>query len=105
MSIGSVADAHTIAQLFVGDDAIDGILAIATPAAQALAHVEHVKPIFITAITDPAGIGLLGLQSNVCGSSDMVDSARTAQLAIACKQSAKVAAVMVLLPCILDTAL
>lgn len=91
---GSIANAHIIAQLFANNTNLDGILAIATPAAQALAHVEHTKPIFITAVTDPVSLGLLGPNSNVCGSSDMVNSASTAKLATALVPQAKTAAIV-----------
>lgn len=91
---GSIANAHTIAQLFAANSTIDGILAIGTPAAQAIAHVEHVKPIFITAITDPVGLGLIKPKGNICGSSDMVDSTRTAQLTIALVPQARTAAIL-----------
>lgn len=91
---GLIANMHTIAQSFTNDQNIDAILAIATPAAQAIAHIEHNKPIFITAVTDPAGLGLLGPQSNVCGASDMVNNAKTAELATALAPQARIAAVM-----------
>lgn len=91
---GSIAHMHTIAHSFANDNRIDAILAIATPAAQAMAHIEHHKPIFITAVTDPASLGLLGPQSNVCGASDMVNSTKTVELATALVPHAHTAAVM-----------
>jgi len=70
---GSVTTAHTIAEQMHADKNINAILAIATPAAQAIAAVEKEKPIFIAAVTDPAALGLLHPGSNVCGASDMLN--------------------------------
>jgi putative ABC transport system substrate-binding protein len=75
---GSLATAHTIAQSFHAHTDIDGIFAIATPAAQAQAAVEKTKPIFIAAVTDPASAGLT--HTNVTGSTDAVDSATIIEL-------------------------
>ena len=77
---GSVTNAHTIAQSFKDDTSITGILAIATPAAQAIAHIEKEKPIFITAITDPQSLDLIHPTTNVCGSSDMINIDHTITL-------------------------
>ena len=77
---GSIVNAHTIAQSFKNDSTINGILAIATPAAQAIAHIEKIKPIFITAITDPASLDLIHPTTNVCGSSDMINIDNTITL-------------------------
>lgn len=53
----------------------DILLAIATPAAQALASVEQEKPIFIAAVTDAVAAGLVESNeapgTNVTGTSDM----------------------------------
>lgn len=75
---GSMADLHTIAQSFANDSSIDAIFAIGTPAAQACAHNEKIKPIFVAAVTDPfaAGIG----QPNICGSTDMIDVSKQIDL-------------------------
>lgn len=92
---GSIANAQIIAQSFANNIHIDGILAIATPAAQALAHIEHIKPVFIAAVTDPVASGLLGgTNNNVCGSSDMVNSTTIAQLAITLAPTAHTAALL-----------
>lgn len=70
---GSVTAAHTIAEQFHSDKNIDGILAIATPAAQAMSAMEKEKPIFIAAVTDPDSLGLVHPTTNVCGTKDMID--------------------------------
>lgn len=52
------------------------MLAIATPAAQALATVEQEKPVLFTAVTDPVDAGLVDTNEvpggNITGTSDMV---------------------------------
>jgi putative ABC transport system substrate-binding protein len=70
---GSVTSAHTIAEQMHNDKNIDAIFAIATPAAQAVAAVEKMKPIFVGAVTDPQALGLVGPESNVSGASDMLN--------------------------------
>jgi putative ABC transport system substrate-binding protein len=67
---GSVPAAQAIAHQFHGDKSINAILAIATPAAQAINSVEKEKPIIIAAVTDPSS---LGLGNNVTGVKDMID--------------------------------
>ncbi len=67
---GSIPSAQTIAQQFHADKSINAILAIATPAAQAINSAEKEKPIIVAAVTDP---GALGLGSNVTGVKDMID--------------------------------
>lgn len=51
------------------------LLAIGTPAAQALAHVESKKPIFIAAVTDPVKAGVVkaieSTETNVTGTSNL----------------------------------
>lgn len=68
---GSVDQLHIMAKSIACDPYIDAIIAIATPAAQAIAHVEHEKPIIIAAVTDPQAAGIV--QPNVCGLLDMID--------------------------------
>lgn len=68
---GSIAQARSIAQSFHANSHIDGIFAIATPAAQAVASIEKNKPIFFAAVTDPVKAGLT--QANLCGTTDMID--------------------------------
>lgn len=77
---GSVAQAHLIAQSFHADADINAMLAIATPAGQAIAAVEKERPIFITAVTDPTEAGLTG--PNICGSTDMIDASQEVALLI-----------------------
>jgi putative ABC transport system substrate-binding protein len=65
---------NTIATKFVNDGS-DLILAIATPSAQAVANATKDIPILITAVTDPAGSGLVVSNNapggNVSGTSDL----------------------------------
>lgn len=65
---------NTIATKLV-NDGNDLILAIATPSAQAVANATKDIPILITAVTDPAGSGLVESNEkpggNVSGTSDM----------------------------------
>lgn len=66
--------ANTIANKFV-NDGVDLILAIATPSAQASANATKDIPILVTAVTDPAGSGLVKSNEkpggNVSGTSDL----------------------------------
>lgn len=74
---GSIPAAHTIAQSFKAHD-LDGIFAIATPAAQAAASQEKNKPLFIAAVTDPQAAGICN--ENVCGCTDMIALDKTIDL-------------------------
>ena len=71
---GDQATASTIATKLVNDNN-DLILAIATPSAQAVANATKDIPILITAVTDPAGSGLVATNEapggNVSGTSDL----------------------------------
>ncbi len=71
---GDQATASTIATKLVNDNN-DLILAIATPSAQAVANATKDIPILITAVTDPAGSGLVATNDapggNVSGTSDL----------------------------------
>lgn len=71
---GEQANCLTIAEKLVNDDN-DLILAIATPAAQAVAGVTTEIPILLTAVTDPAASGLVEDNEkpggNVSGTSDL----------------------------------
>ncbi len=71
---GEQANCLTIAEKLVADEN-DLILAIATPAAQAVAGVTQDIPILLTAVTDPAGSGLVNDNANpgvnVSGTSDL----------------------------------
>mgnify|MGYP000291871241 CR=1 FL=1 len=70
---GNISQAHAIAQQFHANKELDAFFAIATPAAQALAAVEKQKPIVLSAVTDPANLGLIYQKTNVTGVSDMID--------------------------------
>ncbi|GAW91817.1 ABC transporter substrate-binding protein [Calderihabitans maritimus] len=71
---GDIATANTIAQKLVGDQ-VDLVLAIATPAAQAIASATDEIPILITAVTDPVAAELVETlekpNTNVTGTTDM----------------------------------
>lgn len=70
---GSISQAYTIAQRFHANKDIDGFFTIATPATQAMSAVEKERPIVIAAVTDPAAMGLVYPETNVCGTNDMID--------------------------------
>ena len=71
---GEQANCQTIADKFVSDN-VDLVLAIATPAAQAMANATQDIPILVTAVTDPADAKLVASNEapggNVSGTSDM----------------------------------
>lgn len=71
---GEQANCMTIAEKLVNDGS-DLILAIATPAAQAVAGVTEEIPVLLTAVTDPAESGLVNDNEkpgvNVSGTSDL----------------------------------
>src|SRR5574344_2326482 len=71
---GEQANCQTIAQKLV-NDRDDLILAIATPAAQAVANLTKKIPILVTAVTDPESAKLVKSNSkpdtNVSGTSDL----------------------------------
>jgi len=71
---GEQANCITIGQKFINDKS-DLILAIATPAAQAIANMTKDIPILITAVTDPADSKLVEDNNapggNVTGTSDL----------------------------------
>ena len=71
---GDQSTCQTIAQQFVNDKK-DLVLAIATPAAQAIAGATSDIPILVTAVTDPADAGLVESNEapggNVSGTSDL----------------------------------
>lgn len=70
---GAITSAHAQAQQMHSNQQFDAFFAIATPAVQALALVEKIRPIIIAAVTDPNALGLLHATTNVCGTSDMID--------------------------------
>jgi putative ABC transport system substrate-binding protein len=71
---GEQANCQTIATKLVNDKS-DLILAIATPAAQAVANTTKTIPILVTAVTDPAASKLVASNTapggNVTGTSDL----------------------------------
>lgn len=71
---GDQSTANTIATKLV-NDGNDLILAIATPSGQACANATKDIPILVTAVTDPAGSGLVAANDapggNVSGTSDL----------------------------------
>lgn len=71
---GDQANCVTIAQKFVNEK-VDLILAIATPAAQAVANLTDSIPILVTAVTDPESAKLVKSNAlpgtNVSGTSDL----------------------------------
>jgi putative tryptophan/tyrosine transport system substrate-binding protein len=71
---GEQANCQTIAQKLINDQD-DLILAIATPAAQAVANLTTTIPIVVTAVTDPASAKLVTTNeapgTNVTGTSDL----------------------------------
>jgi putative ABC transport system substrate-binding protein len=68
---GNLMQAKSIAENFHSHKKITAIYAIGTPAVQAMARTEKQKPIFISAVSEPES---LGLSSNVCGTTDRVDT-------------------------------
>ena len=80
---GDQATASTIATKLVNDNN-DLILAIATPAAQAVANITKDIPILVTAVTDPAASGLVASNEapggNVSGTSDLTPVKRQIEL-------------------------
>lgn len=77
---GSTAQAHLIARRFHHRQEVAAILTIATPATQAMAAVERVKPIIFAAVTDPSRLGAWGTQVNLAGVQDLVDVEATVDL-------------------------
>lgn len=77
---GSLSQAHIIAQSFHTHMNIHAFFALGTLAAQAAVRAEKQKPIFLSAVTDPAVLGLSEKVSNVCGTTDQVDTEAQAEL-------------------------
>jgi len=80
---GEQANCQTIAQKLVNDRS-DLILAIATPAAQAVANLTDTIPVLVTAVTDPASAKLVKSNelpgTNVSGTSDLTPVAAQMEL-------------------------
>jgi len=70
---GSINTIHTIAQQFHAKQNINGIFAIATPAAQAITSIETEKPICVAAVSVTPATQELLQGNNVFGMSDMID--------------------------------
>ncbi len=70
---GSIDSMHTIAQQFHAKQNINAIFAIATPATQAIVSIEKEKPIIIAAVSVTPALDTILSQSNVCGTSDMIN--------------------------------
>lgn len=81
---GDQSSLQSISEKLARDN--DILLAIATPAAQALATAETEKPVFIAAVTDPVDAGLAeSLEApggNVTGTSDMAPIAEQVDLLV-----------------------
>jgi putative tryptophan/tyrosine transport system substrate-binding protein len=77
---GSLSQMQMIAENYHSHKKIDAIYAIATPAVQAQARKEKLKPIFIAAVSDPEALGVIYPGTNVCGTSDAVDTDAQAEL-------------------------
>lgn len=72
---GDISTAAQIAQKFAGEN-LDLVLGVATPTTQAVAKADTSTPIIFTAVTDPAGAGIVpdpkAPAGNVTGVSDML---------------------------------
>lgn len=83
VAAGEQANCLTIAESMVNDDK-DLIFAIATPAAQAVASKTEDIPILVSAVTDPAGSGLIASNEepgrNLSGTSDLTPVAEQIEL-------------------------
>ena len=92
-----IANCDTIAEKLV-NDGCDLILAIATPAAQAVAGKTTTIPILVTAVTDPADAGLVESNDapggNVSGTSDLTPVKEQIQLLQQILPDAKKVAIM-----------
>lgn len=71
---GSLKDAQTIAESFHAHQKISAIFAIGTSALQAAARVEKTKPIFMAAVSDPEALGIMHPSTNICGTTDQVNT-------------------------------
>lgn len=71
---GSLSQAQTIADSFHAHKKISAIFAIGTPAVQAIARAEKEKPIFIAAVSDPESLEIIHPGTNICGTTDQVNT-------------------------------
>ena len=92
-----IANCDTIAEKLI-NDGCDLILAIATPAAQAVAGKTTTIPILVTAVTDPADAGLVESNEapggNISGTSDLTPVKEQIQLLQQILPDAKKIAIM-----------
>ncbi len=77
---GSLSQAQSIAKNFHAHKKINGIFAIGTPAVQAAAKAEKQKPIFIAAVSDPESLGIIFPGTNICGTTDQINTESQADL-------------------------
>jgi len=77
---GSLSQAQGIAESFHTHKNINAIFAIGTPAVQAAAKAEKQKPIFIAAVSDPESLGIIHPGTNICGTTDQVNTDSQAEL-------------------------
>lgn len=77
---GSLTQAQTIAEKFHSSKKISAIFAIGTPAVQAAARAEKQKPIFIAAVSDPASLNIIHPPTNICGTTDQINTDAQADL-------------------------
>jgi putative ABC transport system substrate-binding protein len=91
---GSVANMHLIAQQLQTNKKINAIYAIATPALQAIAGIEKVKPILMSAVTDPYSLGIMQTNSNICGVTDMINMEKEIEMLHLLMPEAKTAALL-----------
>jgi len=91
---GSLSSAQTIAKNFHVHKKIDAIYAIATPAVMASSQVEKKKPIFIAAVSDPESLGVIYSGTNVCGTTDRIDTEAQADLILKLVAHVKTVAIL-----------
>ncbi|MBX9744254.1 MAG: ABC transporter substrate-binding protein [Chlamydiales bacterium] len=77
---GNLTQAQSIAENFHSRKKISAIFAIGTPAVQAAARAEKEKPIFIAAVSDPLSLGIIHPNTNICGTTDQVNTDAQADL-------------------------
>ncbi len=77
---GSLSQAHIIAESFHTHKKIKAIFAIGTPAVLAAAKAEKQKPLFIAAVSDPESLGIIHPGTNICGTTDQVNTDAQAEL-------------------------
>ena len=76
---GSLPQIQSIAANYHAHKKVQAVFAIATPAVQAITKYEKEKPIFIAAVSEPESLGL-NQNTNVCGTTDRVDTDKQSKL-------------------------